>query len=224
MSWRAIALFLFITLLPAADAYVAWAQGRPNEAVAPLIATATASDRWDAWLDAGLAAAAAQKRGPALACLAAAHHGAPERSEPRDGLRALGVALPTTWCERVGPIGTAGFGWSGVVVLTLAGLLGGGAWALRRNRGWALIVAALLVLIAAPGVVAVHLDRANDWVCTVRDTQALDSSGAPQRALTEGTLLQRDNTRNLGQRTLIRLPDGGEAWIATVDLEPGSIK
>ncbi len=223
MSWRSLLLMMCSVCVSAADPYDAWAQGRPNEAVAPLIATAIATDRWDAWLDAGLAAAAARRNGPALACLAAAHQRAPERSEPRDGMRALGAALPTTWCERVGPIGVPGMGWCGVTLLAVAGLLLGGAWMLQRGRGWALTIAGLLILACAPGVVAMHLDRAHHWVCTVRETQALDSSGTPQRALAEGTLLQCDTTRSFGHRTLIRLSDGSEALVATVDLDPESM-
>ncbi len=206
--------------LAAADPYDAWSQGRPVEAAAPLVQSARIAGRWDAWLDAGLAATAASQRGRALACLAAAHNLAPERPEPRDALRALGAELPTTWCERAGPLGLPGQGWTGVVLALLAGLLLGGCLVLRRGRLSMGLAGLALVLLVIPGMAAMWLDGRQHWVCTVRDTHALDSTGAPQQALAEGTLLHLVGTQVWANRRLIALPVGGNAWIAQDDITP----
>lgn len=221
MSRRQLLPLLFLAIsLAAADPYDTWAQGRPGEAVTPLLAAARDSDRWDAWLDAGLAAAAAGQRGPALACLARAHHLAPERAEPREALRALGTDLPTTWCERAGPIGSPGTGWAGVALCTLAGLLLGGCWLLRRGRLLAAFAGGGLLVVAAPGLAAMWLDRGQERLCAVRDTHALDSTGTPHQAIPEGTLLIRSGPEAWAQRVLVRLPDGSQAWVAQADLVP----
>ncbi len=221
MNWRQLLPLLLLSVgLAAADPYDAWAQGRPGEAVAPLLAVARDSDRWDAWLDAGLAAAAADQRGPALACLARAHHLAPERAEPRDAMRALGADLPTTWCERAGPIGLPGTGWSGVALCALAGLLLGGCWLLRRGRLLAAFAGASLLVVSAPGLAAMWLDRGQERLCAVRDTHALDSTGSPQQAIAAGTMLLRSGDTVWAQRVLVRLPDGSQAWVAQADITP----
>ncbi|MCK6491694.1 MAG: hypothetical protein L6R48_25900 [Planctomycetes bacterium] len=208
-------------LLAAADPYDAWSQGRPAEAVAPLVAAARADGRWDSWLDAGLAAAAASDYGRAIACLAEANRAAPERSEPRDALRALGAALPLTYSERVGPIALPGVGWAGVALLGAAGLALGGAWALRRGRGAVLTAGVAAVVVAVPGVVAPWLDARVHWVATVRATHALDSTGAPLRALPAGTLLVHPPAAAWSGRVLVRLGDGSLAFVPAADLDPG---
>ena len=220
MSWRCLLLPLLLAGLAAADPYAVWAQGRPGEAVAPLLQAARDSGRWDAWLDAGLAAAAAGQRGPALACLARAHHLAPERAEPREALRTLGTDLPTTWCERAGPIGLPGTGWSAVALCGVAGLLLGGCWLLRRGRLLAALAGGGLLLVVAPGQAAMWLDRSHERLCAVRDTHALDSTGTPQQAIAEGTLLIRSSAEEWAQRVLVRLPDGSQAWVAQADVTP----
>lgn len=223
MNRRWMALLLGAALAMAADPYAAWAQGRPAEAVQGLIAIANAEQRWDAWLDAGLAAAAADDRGRAVACLVQAHGLAPERAQPRDALRALAAPLPTTWCERAGPLVIPGTGWSGVVILGVAGLAIGAAAGLRRSRGWLLTLGIGGMLVATPGLLATWLDGRITWVATVRDTQALDSTGTPQRALATGTLLQRAATATWSNRVLIRFDDGSLAYVAEVDLDPGQL-
>jgi hypothetical protein len=220
MSWRCLVLLWLAVGLAAADPYDTWAQGRPAEAVAPLLAEAHDSDRWDAWLDAGLAAAAADQRGPALAFLARAHHLAPERAEPRDAMRSLGASLPTTWCERAGPIGLPGTGWSGVALCALAGLLLGGCWLLRRGRVLAAVAGCGLLIVTAPGLAAMWLDSGQERLFAVRDTQALDSTGSPLQAIAEGTMLLRSGDEAWAQRVLVRLPDGSQAWVAQADLTP----
>jgi hypothetical protein len=214
------ALLLAISgLLSAADPYTAWSQGRPDEAVTPLIASARESSRWDAWLDAGLAASAAGQHGPAVACLVQAHDLAPEQAAPRNALRALGVALPTTWCERAGPIALPGTGWAAVAVLSLAGLGLGLGLGRTRWRPALLTGSGVLLVVAAPGLLAVHLDRSARWAATVRDTQALDSTGAPIRAIPAGTLLQLSG-RTWDQRSGVSLPDGQACWLPISDLMP----
>jgi hypothetical protein len=219
MSRRVLLLLLPWLFICAADPYADWSQGRPAEAVAALLAQAQTTGRWDHWLDAGLANAAASRRGEALACLTLAHGSAPERAEPRDALRALGAPLATTWCERAGPIGLPGYGWQGVAILALAGLALGLGLCQTRQRPILLASAGFLILVAAPGLVAVRRDRAQGLACTVRDTQALDSTGAPLRSLAEGTLL-RASGKTWAQRSAVILPDGQVSWVPTADLTP----
>lgn len=220
MSRVLLAAILLAGLLAGADPYDAWAQGRPGEAVPELVTLARASGRWDAWLDAGLAAAAAGERGTAAACLAAAHNRAPEQPAPREALRALGAALPATWCERGGPVAAPGLGWSGVVLLGLAGLALGGAAALRRGRTACLLLGGVALLAALPGQAAMLLDGRRSWVAVVRDSAALDSTGTPLRALPAGSLLERAADEVWAGRVLVRLGDGGLAYVAEADLTP----
>lgn len=220
MSRILLALLLAATALLAADPYDAWAQGRPAEAVRPLVELAQQGGRWDAWLDAGLAAAAAGDRGLAVGCLVAAHNRAPEQAAPREALRVLGTALPTSWCERAGPVGLPGMGWNGVIVLTVAGLALGAAAAMRRGRGVCLLLGIVAVLAALPGVAATWMDARRTWLATVRDSAALDSTGTPLRALPAGSLLELASDEIWAGRQLVRLGDGSLAYVARVDVTP----
>lgn len=217
---RSLLILLAAGAMAAADPYEPWSQGRPAEAVPPLIAAARASGRWDAWLDAGLAAAAAGDRGRAVACLAEAHNRAPDEAAPRDALRSLGAALPTTWSERAGPVAIPGRGWTGIAVLAAAGLLLGAGIALRSRRGLLLTAGGLAVVAAAPGVIAPWVDGRTAWTATVRDSEALDSTGAPLRALPAGTLLARAADEPWSGRILVRLGDGALAYVAETDTAP----
>jgi hypothetical protein len=218
---RLLLLVMLIAGAAAADPYDAWVQGRPAEALAPLIAAAQASGRWDAWLDAGLAAAAADQRGEALACLAQAHRRAPERSEPLNAMRALGAAVPTTWCERAGPLAIPGAGWTGIIVLLATGVCLGAGGARGRARWPLLAGGTLLLFIALPGAVAPHIDRAAGLCATVRDTAVMDSAGVPGRALPAGSLVRRTGSA-WADRSLVQLPDGSHGWLADSDLRPGA--
>lgn len=217
---RLAAALLCAVALAAADPYDAWTQGRPGEALQGLLAGARAQARWDAWLDAGLAAAAAGDRGAAVACLAEAMNLAPERLEPRAALRALGQDLPQSWSERAGPLGLPGQGWAAVALLGLAGLALGAGLTWRRRRGLLLAIAGLAAAAAAPGQAAVWADGRLRWLGTVRDSAALDSTGTPLRALPAGTLLQRAGGTAWAGRALVRLEDGALAYVALADAAP----
>jgi hypothetical protein len=220
MSRSILYLLLAVSALAAADPYDVWSQGRPAEAVRPLIASAQESGRWDAWLDAGLAAAAAGDRGMAISCLTSAHNRAPEQAAPREALRALGTPLPTTWCERAGPVAQPGLGWNGVVLLAVAGLALGGAAALRRGRGVVLLLGGVALLAALPGVAATWIDGRRIWLATVRDSAALDSTGTPLRALPAGSLLEQVGEDVWAGRLLVRLADGSLTYVAQADITP----
>ena len=204
--------------IPTHDPYGPWSQGRPSESLDLLLSRAKATDRWDAWYDAGLAAAAAGDKGQAVSCLVAAHHRNPVAAEPRAALRALDVPLPATWIERAGPIGIPGSGWAGVALLGVAGLaLGYGAVRWKRRR---LILAGLAVgMIAAPGVIAVLRDAEVPWAAVVHDTQALDSTGAPLKPLPAGTLVQKEQDATWAGRSVVRLLDGQVVLVASADTE-----
>lgn len=215
-----LVLACLLPLLTAGDPYDAWAQGRPQEAVQPLLAEARAGGRWDVWFDAGLAAAAASDRGTAVACLAQAMRLAPERPEPREALRSLDVALPTGWGDRAGPLALPGSGWSGVILLGAAGLLLGLALTLRRGRVACLALAGMAVFVALPGQAAGWLDGRRTWLGTVRDCSALDSTGTPLRALPAGSLVEQAADGLWAGRVLVRLGDGTMAYLAHSDVTP----
>jgi hypothetical protein len=200
------------------DPYGPWSQGRPGESLDLLLSRAKATDRWDAWYDAGLAAAAAGDKGQAVSCLVAAHHRNPVATEPRAALRALDVPLPATWVERAGPIAIPGSGWAGVALLGVAGLaLGYGAVRWKRRR---LVLAGLAVgMIAAPGVIAVLRDAEVPWAAVVHDTQALDSTGTPIKPLPAGTLVQKEQDATWAGRTVVRLLDGQVVLVAAADTD-----
>ena len=207
-----------LALWSAEDPYAAWAQGRPADAVPALIANA--GDHWDRWYDAGLAAAAAEDRGRAVACLARAMTLAPEEADPRHALRALGVDVPASWHERAGPLALAGQGWSAVIVLTLAGLALGWAVAGRRGQRIAWGGFAVLTLAAAPGLASSVLDSRDTWAGVVRATQLLDHAGVPQMPLEAGSLVRLPTREGWAGRVVVRLRDGREGFVPAVDVNP----
>lgn len=201
-----------------ADLYGPWSQGRPAESLDLLLGRAKATDRWDAWYDAGLAAAAAGDKGQAVSCLVAAHVRNPAAAAPRDALRALDVPLPVTWVERAGPLGLPGSGWAGVVLFAVAGsLIGYGAF--RWQKKGVFIAGAGVALLAAPGVFAALRDAEVPWAAVVHDTQALDSTGAPLRSLPAGTLVRQEQAEPWAGRKVVRLLDGQVVMVAQGDAE-----
>ena len=218
MSRVLLLVLLTLTSVVAEDPYLAWSQGRPAEAVPTLVACAGTC--WDAWYDAGLAAAAANDRGRAVACLAQAMTLAPAEPEPRQALRALGVEVPTSWHERAGPLAWPGQGWAGIAVLGVAGLALGWAVAGSRARRWAAALGLVALALAAPGVAAGLLDGRSTWTGTVRDTHLLDSAGQPVRALPAGTLLLRPPQDIWAGRVLVQVPQGTQGFVPVADLTP----
>lgn len=202
----------------AEDPYETWAQGRPAEALPTLIAQA--GDHWDRWQDAGLAAAAAGDQGRAVACLARAMTLAPEEADPRRALRALGVECPPSWHERAGPLGLPGRGWSGVVLLALAGVALGWAAVGRRHRRSAGFLGAALVVVILPGQLASVVDGQHHWAATVRPTHLLDHAGVPLAPLAAGTLLRLPDRAGWSGRVVVALPDGREGFLAAADVNP----
>ncbi len=193
-----------LTLLPGADdAYAAWGHGRPQDAIAPLHARAVESDRWDAWLDVGLAALAAGRDSDGTAWLIAAHRRAPERAEPRQALRAINVTLPHGWLDRLGPLALPGLGWSGLVLLTLAGLALGYGLCATRRRGAALALGGTLLVIALPGRLAHDHDQTRLLVVAVRDSQLYDSTGHPVAAVPAGSVLVQESAEAWAGRVLV---------------------
>lgn len=200
------------------DPYTPWSQGRPGESLDLLLGRARATDRWDAWYDAGLAAAAAGDKGQAVSYLVAAHRRNPAADEPRAALRALDVALPVTWVERAGPFGIPGRGWIGVGLFALAGIAAGYG-ALRWKRKGLVAAGLLLAAIATPGVVAALRDSEVPWATLVHDTQALDSTGVPVKSLPAGTLVRTEHEEAWAGRSVVRLLDGSFVLVASADAE-----
>lgn len=194
-----------VALAAADDPYAVWGHGRPQDAAPALRAEAERSGRWDAWLDAGLAAAAAGWRPHAIAALAEAHLRAPERREPRAALAAIGASPPTGWLDRLGPLALPGSGWPGLALAIAGGLALGLALAAPRRR-------------AAAGLVASALDGARRYAVPLRDTHLLDSAGNPGATVAAGTIAERAAGEPWAGRVAVTLPDGRHGWLALADL------
>lgn len=212
-------LVALITLNGAEDPYAAWGHGRPQDAITALHQTAVSSDRWDAWLDLGLAAAAADQRGKAVAWLVLAHNAAPEQTEPREALTVLGATLPARWLDRLGPLALPGIGWQGLAILALGGLAAGHALTGRRRRGLAVGLALLALCLALPGQLAWQHDHRQILVATVRDSHLVDSTGTPQDAVPAGTIAIRAAPEAWAGRVLVTLADGRRGYLAQADLD-----
>jgi hypothetical protein len=215
-----LAMLLAATCPAADDPYASWSHGRPQDALPGLLQRATADGGWDAWLDLGLAAAAAGDA-RATAWLLEARARAPEREEPRAALRALGATLPTDWFDRLGPLAWPGCGWPGVAALAIAGLALGLALTGRGRRGAGLAVAGAALVVAAPGQLASWHDGAIQLVATVRDTRLLDSAGNPGVAVAAGTVAVREPQSWPG-RVLVLLPDGRRGYLPLADTQAGA--
>ena len=200
------------------DPYAQWGHGRPQDAAPALRAAAERDGRWDTWLDAGLAAAAASWRPHAIACLVEAYVRAPDRREPRDALTAIGATPLPGWSERLGPLVLPGSGWIGVVLLTLAGLALGHAVITPRRRSASVIIGTLAMLSAVPGLLATALDSARRFAVPLRDTALLDSAGTPGATVAAGTLAERTPGEPWAGRVAVVLPDGKRGWLALADL------
>jgi hypothetical protein len=199
------------------DPYAAWGHGRPQDALAPLHEQARTSDRWDAWFDLGLAALAAGRQGEGTAWLIAALQRAPERAEPRQALRAIDVAPPHGWLDRLGPLALPGLGWSGLTLLAFAGLgLGYGACATRR-RGLALTFGGVLLALALPGRLAYDHDQARLLVVAVHDSQLYDSAGHPIAAIPAGTVLEQESAEVWAERVLVHDAQGHRGHLPLAD-------
>lgn len=227
---RALAITLLLTcvqLLAAAStdtleaAYTAWSQGRPIEALPALHEAAVTSDRWDAWLDLGLAAAAADQNGPAVAWLLKAHERAPTATEPLEALRALGCNPPASATARIGPLALPGTGILAAVLLLLGcGLLGYATFA-RQRRLSCLIAGILLSASTLPGIIAAWLDSQHHLAAVVSPSHLLDSTGTPLEdgAVAPGTLAQREPREAWNGRILVTLEDERRGWLPIASTE-----
>jgi hypothetical protein len=215
---RALLILAAFAALGAAadDPYAPWMQGRPLEAIALLHARAAGGRDWAAWYDCALAAEAGGERGRAAAWLLEAHRLAPDRTEPLRALREGGAPLPTTWCERIGPLAWIGAGWRGVAVLGLSGLSLG--WWLGRRGGTGTAFAGFALLaIGAPGAVAAWRDAHEPLLAVVRETALLDSTGGAIGELPPGAIGWRGPQPPWVGRVLVTLPDGKQGYVSLAD-------
>lgn len=199
------------------DAYAAWSAGRPAESLPHLYERAQSSDRWDAWLDLGLCAAAADRHGAATVWLLEAQRRAPARSEPRQALAALGTILPEGYVARLGGFAAPGAGIVALPLGILAGLLLGYAVLGRRGRATSLMLGAAALVIITPGSVAAWADGRHHWVGTASETQLLDSTGTPVRTMAEATVVECVPGDVWNGRIAVRLSDGTQGWLALAD-------
>lgn len=218
-AWTIVVLLLLPLMTAAEDPYVAWSAGRPAEALPALHEQAQRTDRWQDWLDLGLCAAAADRRGPAMVWLLEAHRRAPARDEPRAALTALGAPLPTGISQRLGPLALPGSTWFAIPLAVIAGILLGYGLLGRRGRVPALIIGSLALVLLAPGSLAAWLDGRRRWLANAEATHLLDSTGTPREALPAGTLLERLPGDPWNGRLAVRLPDGRSGWVAEVDTQ-----
>lgn len=218
LSLGCVLLTLLLQASPAAeDPYLQWSHGHPHDALPALITQAERTDRWDAWLDAGLAAAAAHERGKATALLLRARERAPEREEPREAMRALDLVLPPSWFTRLGPIAWPGSGWPAAILFSVMGLALGYACCARRNRARAAVTALVLAVLVAPGQLAMEWEHQVFLVGVVRDTHLLDSAGNPGLVVQTGTIAVRDPQAPWADRLLVTLPDGSRGYLPIAD-------
>jgi hypothetical protein len=199
------------------DPYTPWMQGRPAESVLGLERQAQGHDRWSDWYDCGLAAAAASEHGTAVYSLLRAHHLAPLQEEPLQALRATGIAIPPTWCERLGVLAWPGGGWSGAILLTLAGVVLGLALA-RRMPGLPTRLGLLALLVAAPGAISCWHDAATPLLAVVEDTSLLDSTGNVIAGIASGTVVHQEDGRPWNGRVLV-LANGKRGWLPLTDTQ-----
>ena len=201
------------------DPYAAWAQGRPQEAITALGAVARTTNRWDAWMDLGLAHANAGETGKAAAAFIVAHRSAAERPEPVAALRSLGATPPVTWIERLGPAALPGVGWQGVGLGILAGLGLGWAALGTRRRTAAAVIGTIALVGVLPGQIALRLDSAEPWAATLHESRLYDSAGNPGNPLPAATLVWRLGEAWSG-RIPIELTDGRRGFVPAGDLGP----
>jgi len=217
-SWLVVIVSLVAVSTAAGDdAYTAWSAGRPAETLPSLYTTATTTDSWHAWLDLGLCAVAADRRGPAVVWLLKAQRRAPARSEPRQALAALGIPLPDGYTTRIGMVALPGSSSLSLPLAALAGILIGYSILGRRGRWLAAILGIGTALTISPGIIASWLDGRHHWVATATDTQLLDSTGAPLRAIAAGTITERFSDDVWNGRITVRLSDGSRGWLTEAD-------
>ncbi len=202
-----------------ADSYAAWAQGRPQEAIAALGAVARTTNRWDAWMDLGLAHANAGDAGQAAVAFIVAHRTAAERPEPLAALRTVGATPPVTWIERLGPAAWPGVGWPGIGLAIVAGLGLGWAALGTRRRGLTAVIGTIALVGVLPGQIALRLDAAEPWATTLHECRLYDSAGNPGNPLPTATLVRRRGEAWSG-RIPVELIDGRRGFVPTGDLGP----
>ena len=216
--WTIALLTLFaLASVSADDAYAAWSAGRPAESLAPLHQRATTTSTWDAWLDLGLCAVAADRRGPAVVWLLEAQRRATARNEPRQALAAIGVPLPDGYANRIGVIAEPGSGSLALPLAALAGILIGFSIFGKRGRWLALLLGIGAALTISPGIIAGWLDSRHQWIGAATDTQLLDSTGAPLRSIAAGTIAERLPGAVWNGRVAVRLSDGTQGWLTDAD-------
>ncbi|MDA3959913.1 MAG: hypothetical protein PF961_03915, partial [Planctomycetota bacterium] len=169
----------------------------------------------------GLAAAAADRPGPAAAWLLEAHRRAPGASEPVQALRVLGAEIPSTWSASLGPLAAPGASLAGPLLLALGAALA--AFALcapQRRLNW-LILAGALLLLALPGQLARQVDARHTLVAVVTPSHLLDATGAPipGGAVTPGTVLTQHAHAAWNGRMRTTRADGLSGWLPVADTE-----
>ena len=173
---------------------------------------------WSEAHNAGVAALAGGERIDAARAFLLAHRAAPERPEPRLGLRQAGVPLPVTWCEHLGVLVLPGSGWCVLVLALVAGVALGVALLARPGRGWLVIFGVLSVVVILPGQLARGLDSAVDWVVVPRDTVLTAIDGGVIARLDAGALVERADRPAWQGRVLVQGLDGRAGWLPVQDL------
>jgi hypothetical protein len=201
----------------AEDPYAPWMQGRPAESVQRLLAQAQHHNRWSDWYDCGLAAAAAGQRGAAVYSLLRAYRQGPIHHEPLQALRGLGIAMPSSWCERVGVLAWPGNGWYGLVLLSTSGAILG----LRVVRPLPRLVtqmAVICVLLAVPGALCSWHDASIPLLAVVDDSSLLDSTGNVLATVSSGTVVRQVDPQPWNGRVLV-VAVGKHGWLPVTDTQ-----
>jgi hypothetical protein len=228
--WRSPLLFLFIFSAWSADKtetthdpYAIWGHGRPHDAIAPLIEHAKITGRWDAWLDAALAAAAAEQTGDSIAYALIAHQLAPHETAPRQTLKSLNASVFPGWSDRLGPLAIPGSGLIGVIILSLGALLLGFCLTGKKYRLATGIVGIFLLLIALPGRFAFDHDSKRGLLSAVRASILYDTTGAPTHEIPLGTVVRPLDHKPWAGRLLVETTDNKRGFIPLVDVTPNLV-
>lgn len=199
-------------------AYNAWQQNRPHEALPILHKKAQASQAWYDFYDLGLAAHDAGDRGAASIWLLQAHQLAADQTLPLDALRAMNINIPAGYLQDLGPLAWPGTGIAGFISMCLIGFCIIIAITFSSPRYWCLIIAAVLLIISLPGLIAYSLDSQRILLATATETPLLDSSGHSLQILPTATVV-RVIRQQQDSRVLVLLNNGVRGYLNNSDCQ-----
>ena len=197
-------------------AYDMWAAGRPAEAAQQL--SAHAGTDWTKWYDAGLAFHEAGDRTQTVVSLVQAHRLQPAAAQPITALGELGIAVPTSMHQQLGPLAMPQWPWWPLLALAVgSALLVYGGIKSRKL----LTIGIIITLSAGPAMWAQVVDADRLLRVTLIDSHVLDGSGQALQdgAIAAGSVVQLVPDQAPWQgRVLIQQSGGLRGWLPQQDL------